>query len=376
MADAVQLRTKTKKKKPKITGGAIPSITAGGDVGRFSDIKSLIQDHSLFFDKLIQLIPAKFYLPNDAQDKPWFQGLSKAAKVEAKQKSIDNTKKSRRERLDPEKASKTTLDLLKESLENEKSKTKSVGFDAEGLAEEVDEKQTGFGNLEGDDRSVTYEELRQRLHRKIEELRAGRGGGVNVVKRDDRRERKDGKKRRRDEEQPRKGKDGKNECEEREEERDFAKEASEAAEGIQFGKLKLGGNEERDGKKKKKKRKLSKEEELERALRMEEEAKNDPEIAKKQAWKVAMERAKGKKVHDDPKKLKETIKREKKQHKKSAEKWKERVESLETKKQERQDKRKGNIKAKIDQKKMRKIEKREKKLMRPGFEGRKEGFIN
>ncbi|GAB2300968.1 hypothetical protein Dimus_035003 [Dionaea muscipula] len=77
---------------PSITGGATPSITTGGDVGRFSDIKPLIHDHSLFFDKLVELMPVKFYLPNDAQDKPWFQGLSKAAKVEAKQKSIDNTK--------------------------------------------------------------------------------------------------------------------------------------------------------------------------------------------------------------------------------------------------------------------------------------------
>ncbi|GAB2273592.1 hypothetical protein Dimus_008380, partial [Dionaea muscipula] len=83
----------------------------------------------------------------------------------------------------------------------------------------------------------------------------------------------------------------------------------------------------------------------------------------KQAWKVAMERAKGKKVHDDPKKLKESTKREKKLHKKSVEKLKERVQNVETKKQERQGKRKENIKAKIDQKKMREIEKRGKKLM-------------
>jgi len=35
-----------------------------------------------------------------------------------------------------------------------------------------------------------------------------------------------------------------------------------------------------------------------------------------------------------------------------------------------------NIKDRIHQKKMRRIEKREKKLMRPGFEGKKEGYIN
>ena len=85
-----------------------------------------MKDHANFFDKIVELIPAKFYLPSNEDDKPWFQGLSKAAKAEAKLKSIENTKKSRRDRLDPEKSSKTTLDLLKESLESEKSEKKSV----------------------------------------------------------------------------------------------------------------------------------------------------------------------------------------------------------------------------------------------------------
>ncbi|KAK1580877.1 hypothetical protein Q3G72_000910 [Acer saccharum] len=70
------------------------------------DLKSIIDQNSLYFDKLVELIPAKFYLPVDELEKPWFQGLSK-----------------------------------------------------------------------GDNRSVTYEELRQRLHCEIEELRGGRNAG-------------------------------------------------------------------------------------------------------------------------------------------------------------------------------------------------------
>jgi hypothetical protein len=45
-------------------------------------------------------------------------------------------------------------------------------------------------------------------------------------------------------------------------------------------------------------------------------------------------------------------------------------------KAEKQQKRSKNIAGRIEQKKMRRIEKREKKLMRPGFEGPKQGYIN
>lgn len=118
---------------------------------------------------------------------------------------------------------------------------------------------------------------------------------------------------------------------------------------------------------------------MKRALELE-EAKKDPEtgeiIAKKHSWKAATERAMGNKVHDNPKLLKQSIQKDKRKHKKSVEKWKSRTETTQKMKHEKQEKRKGNIKAKIDRKKQMKIEKREKKLMRPGFEGRKEGFVN
>ncbi|XWS53727.1 hypothetical protein CRYUN_Cryun10bG0025400 [Craigia yunnanensis] len=241
------------------------------------DLKSIIHENALFFDKLVELIPARFYLP-DEKDKPWFQGLSKAEKASAKKQSRENIKKARRDRLDPEKSSKTTLDLLKENLEKEK---------------------------------------------------------FNQEKKD----------------------------------------VEEAAKELTFSHVKLG-DEEKHGKKK---RKLSKFKELENAMKLE-EAKKDPEkgevIAKKHSWKAAMDRAAGVKVHDDPKLLKHSIWKEKKRHQKNVEKWNERVETTEKLKAGKQQKRSENIADKIHQKKMRRIAKREKKLLRPGFEGRKEGFIN
>ncbi|KAJ6903741.1 hypothetical protein NC651_021042 [Populus alba x Populus x berolinensis] len=90
------------KKKQFLFGESDPDI----------DLKSLLHQHSLLFDKLIKLIPAKFYLPTDEKEKPWFHGLSKGAKASAKKEARENIKKARRERLDPEKSSATTLDLL------------------------------------------------------------------------------------------------------------------------------------------------------------------------------------------------------------------------------------------------------------------------
>nr|GLL31734.1 ribosomal RNA-processing protein 14-C [Ipomoea trifida] len=113
---------------------------------------------------------------------------------------------------------------------------------------------------------------------------------------------------------------------------------------IEFGKVKIG-----DGAKPK---------ELER---LEEVKEENPKVAEKQSWKAAADRAIGVKVHDNPRLLKESMNREKKRKEKSTEKWKERVESREK-----------LISGRIHEKK---IAQREKKLMRPGFEGRKEEFI-
>ncbi|XP_022740328.1 ribosomal RNA-processing protein 14-like [Durio zibethinus] len=329
------------------------------------DLKSMIHENALFFDKLVELIPARFYLP-DEKDKAWFQGLSKAEKASAKKQSRENIKKARRDRLDPEKSSKTTLDLLKENLEKEK-------LNQESDDEEIEVRPMMSDLDGGEERSVTYEELRQRLHRKIEELRGGRNnvGSHKGKKKNERNDKKGNvqKKRKRDNGAEEKKGATSNDMEKVE------KDVEEAAKELTFSHVKLG-DEEKHGKKK---RKLSTLKELENAMKLE-EARKDPErgevIAKKHSWKAAMDRAAGIKVHDDPKLLKQSIQKERKRHQKNVEKWNERVETTEKLKAEKQQKRSENIADKIHQKKMRRIAKREKKLLRPGFEGRKEGFIN
>ncbi|CAA0400776.1 unnamed protein product [Arabidopsis thaliana] len=365
-----------------------------------SEMDFKTHQHTEFFDKLIELTPARFYLPDETERK-WYPGLSKAQKARAKKKTNDNLKKAKRDKLDPEKSALTTLDLLKEKIEKErlasqkqKLKKKQADLREQKLEQEKsgtelpdddskketdnnrlnddDSKEETDNNRQKDDRSVTYEELRERLHRKIDELKGGRGGS-DRPRSNERRKKNLPNKRKRDTvseektvEEIKSADKGKGKLD-----------VEEAAKDLTFGYVKIDDDEEH--RKEKKKRRLSKARELERAMKLE-AAKKDPEkgdvIAKKHSWKAATSRAAGIKVHDDPKLLKQSIHKDKKRQEKNAEKWKERIEGQQKFKVEKQQKRSGNIADRIEQNKMRKIAKREKKLLRPGFEGRKEGFIN
>ncbi|RWW00566.1 hypothetical protein GW17_00036465, partial [Ensete ventricosum] len=320
--------------------------------------------------------------------------LSKAAKAAVKAESRDNIKEARRVRLDPAQSS-TTLDLLKRSIEAEKSAadTSDEEEDEEDEDEDEDEGEIGSESMTevenplpviSDNRSVTYEELRQRLHRRIEELRSGRNTRPLLIKNRPEREKKKNRNKKKKKEEDASTSQGKRKRDENETREKGKKKKSEKAErdrgdavapDITFGQVKIGGEDEH----RRKRRKLSKQQELERAKKLE-DSKKDPDkglmVSKKHSWNAAVSRAAGMKVHDDPKLLKESMKKEKKRQQKHAEKWEERIKNTEKTRAEKQKSRAENIKERIKQKKMRRIEKREKKLMRPGFEGRKEGYIN
>ncbi|KAK3026901.1 hypothetical protein RJ639_041370 [Escallonia herrerae] len=353
---------KKKKQSHQTAAAAAPPPTTATTS---DDLRTLIHSHAAFFDRLVELIPAKFYL-DSSDSKPYFQGLSKAAKASAKLQTKQNLKLARRQRLDPDKSQSSTLDLLKRNIEKENTNG-GENDDIDVVNDDADISTKPITDLDGDKKSVTYEELQQRLHSKLEALRANRGQGKRsmVEKRDNY-----VKKRKRSDDfggggGDRGGNLGKSEDE-------IEKDAAEAAKGVEFGRVRLNDGIGVVGKKR---RKGGKAAELERA-RVLQEAKSDPVVAKKESWKAAVSRAAGVKVHDDPRILKESIKKERKRHEKNASKWKERVESRDKVKVEKQQKRAGNIADRAEQKKARKIAKREKKLMRPGFEGRKEGYIN
>ncbi|XP_073277785.1 uncharacterized protein [Primulina huaijiensis] len=303
------------------------------------DMESLVHSHTEFFDHLIELIPAKFYQAKDEDSKPWYQGLSKAAKASLKHQSKQNMKLARRQRFDPE------------------SKASSSAPNQDSLVNVEEDLDAGQQN-----QSVTYEELRQKLRRKIEVMRGNRGASSDDKKIDNRNVKNDGKKRKRGDESAG-GVAGK------------VVESEDGEEIIEYGKVRLGDDEELKNRRKKKKGKLSKVKELERAQRLQEVKREKSGVADRESWMAATSRAMGVKVHDNSRLIKESIKREKRKKEKSSEKWKERLEAQDKVKEHRQQKRKDNIEGRIKEKKTRKISKREKKLMRPGFEGRKGSYI-
>ncbi|KAL6899554.1 hypothetical protein ACP4OV_006212 [Aristida adscensionis] len=355
-----------------------------------------VHGHALFFDALVQLIPPRFYLSTGDEDRPWYQGLSKAAKAAMKAQSRANIKAARRARLDPTAPPSSTLDLLKKSVadqaaeeegeegddsheESEESGEEASSEDDDDDADEEeeedgDEMEVAPAAVVSEDRSVTYEELRERLHRRIAELRGNRCTRPEFLNKPKKDKDKKGK--------GKKAKKGKDEGKKRKRE-----DGAEDADGNEGKKTKKEAEEKpdimyanvfvdpKDARRRKKRRIKNKKKALEQAKRLQ-EAKQDPEKAKKIAWDTAKRRAAGEKVHDDPKLIKESLKKDQKRQQKHAVQWKERQKTVDKQKQEKQKKRTENIRERAHQKKMRKIEKREKKLMRPGFEGRKDGYIN
>nr|XP_043605934.1 ribosomal RNA-processing protein 14-like [Erigeron canadensis] len=331
-----------------------------------TDLKTLIHDNAQFFDKLIELIPAKFYLPVDEDSKTWVQGLSKVKRASMKQQTRQNIKQSRRDRLDPEKSQTTTLDLLKKNIG--KAGKGSDDDDDDDEEEEIEIKVkpiTGFDGESSNSKSVTYEELQQRLHQKLEMLRSNRGQGKRTMRMNEIRESGDFTDKKRKREDRVSGNDSKGAS-------GSGKGKEKIETDFEFGKVKLGDEDESKNKKMKKGSKVK---ELEKAQKLKEARKENPVVATKHSWKAATDKAMGVKVHDDPRLLKRSLQKEKKRREKSAGKWKDRVETQDKLREEKQAKRRGNIEERANQKKARKIAKREKKLMRPGFEGRKEGYI-
>jgi len=94
--------------------------------------------------------------------------------------------------------------------------------------------------------------------------------------------------------------------------------------------------------------------------RMEFLEKTNPEEAKKlkaeHAWEKALAHSEGKKVNDNPDKIKASIKASERRTKKSKDSWKKRDAQVSEKKDEKQRKRSGNLKDRVDKKKARKIE--------------------
>ncbi|ODN01742.1 Surfeit locus protein 6 [Orchesella cincta] len=241
--------------------------------------------------------------------------------------------------------------------------------------------------LEHTERATSYQELKERLHRKIAEL----AQKPNVVKR----EKKQKKKlKRKEEAKTNKGKklisqtaaaaggtgaeDSTVKQESSTEKTPLMKKPVVKSNGeIVYSKFDFISNEARNGvsssaatsgKNKKTKVNLTAEELLKKAQKHESQIsklatqgkKSEAvSLAESQKWETALKRADGQKVRDDAYLLKKTIKKQEKQKQLTKKKWKERVEHVEQQKEQRQQKRQTNIESRRDDKK-----KRVKKLQR------------
>ena len=83
-------------------------------------LEDRVKGHSDFFDRLVELIPAKYYVP-DEQNPEWSKfNKSKSAKAAAKQAAKENSKKALRAKLNPVNAQSTL----------EKIRSKELGLSA------------------------------------------------------------------------------------------------------------------------------------------------------------------------------------------------------------------------------------------------------
>ncbi|PRW58169.1 surfeit locus 6-like protein [Chlorella sorokiniana] len=396
---------------------------------------SALRAHSRFFDHLVDLVPAKYYL-DSGEDKVNLKYLKKSARDEAKAAFKQQYKAAKRAKLDPEQA-KGTVQLQREAAERAKERQQNgaahsdseeedgdsgedSGSEGEGRAQQHQQAQRGeqqqgaVGRLAiPKGKPPSREELQQRLQAKLEEMRKARKAEEQQQKARDAKQWRDKslqEGRRKvargalhqpkaagskpslaagaapgGAQQPQKGQAQGQQGQQQQGQQQQqgggkgGKRQREEEGGLTFNKLDFGTEPRHQ---KKRQRKQSKQQLLEAAQAKQSaaaelagSADGKAQLAK-EAWGAALQRAKGDKVLDDPRLLKRSLKKEAKLKAKKAQVWQERLKAQSEQQQAKQQKRRDNIDTRIKAKQDKKKQKRENKLLRAGFEGRKQGFID
>ncbi|KXZ43523.1 hypothetical protein GPECTOR_88g466 [Gonium pectorale] len=392
-----------------------------------------VVEHARFFDHLVELVPAKYYYDDDfAKVNP--RHLAKAAREAYRAELKQKKKELKRDKLDPNKMA-TTLAIQRQKSQAAQpgaaggGHAPDVGPSTSGRGKQPAEAgkppkgPKGKGGAAADagtdaganagtaaglqlqlsGAALSRDELLERLHKKMEEARQRRKASgetaaqakewrtnalkSNVAeKQQQQQQQQKGGKRKAEDSRPEggaagkqaggkegaKGQQGQAAKKARQEEQPAGADAD-----FKFARIEVDeGGRKGHGAKRPPKQVLLKQAEAHKAeleaLAGTEEGKVKAQAA---AWKAALSRAGGEKVLDDPKLLRRSLKRESKRKEKHSKAWQERVATQQEAQAARQAKRTDNLaarrQAKVDARKA----KREKKLLRPGFEGRKEGFI-
>lgn len=368
-----------------------------------------LQEHARFFDHLVELVPAKHYYDDEHQHLNT-RFLAKAAREAAKEEMKAQYKLNKRSKLDPDQAA-TALDL-----QRRKTQAGTSGRAGEegpstsqptvpGKGQQQRQEQGAGLKLQLSGASLSRQELLERLHKKIEDARERRKAAAETAEkakewrqkalqdnvRDKQQQQQQQAKHAKQQQQQqagnkRKAQDGPGTAaggaQQQQPDAKRPKQQQQQQRGdeadLKFPRLDVdeGSGHGAHGRKRPPKAVLLKQAEARKA-ELAEAATTEEGKAKVQgdAWRAALARAKGEKVLDDPKLLRRSLKREAKRKEKNTKAWKERSAVQKDVMQQRQAKRKGNLDARRQVKFDNKKAKREKKLLRPGFEGRKEGFI-
>lgn len=74
------------------------------------DYRQQLKSYSHFFNRLVEMVPAKYYLENPHEDQMQIKYMKKSVQADAKKERKEAAKKRKREKLDPDRA-QTALDV-------------------------------------------------------------------------------------------------------------------------------------------------------------------------------------------------------------------------------------------------------------------------
>ncbi|KAK3741783.1 hypothetical protein QZH41_001559 [Actinostola sp. cb2023] len=326
-----------------------------------SELQHRQKKHSAYFNSLVRLVPAKFYLPDDDEEKSnkFYKNRGKAA---PKQIIKEASRKAKKKRLDPNQ-SKNVIDL------QEQQETANDESDKSDSEDDGNNNSQGFSVEKVPSGKIA--DLRARLHERIELLQGKRraiGDSDQHSKRPKKKmksEIKSHKKKMNEISQNKQDQSNTNTAR-----ISSGKKVINDQGEIVFSKfdfMERGKNPKHGSKMRNYKNLIAKAETRKKKI---EELKGQDvnkakEMEERHAWKSAIEKAEGNKVKDDPKLLKKSLKRKEKLKTKSKKQWDARKDHQNKQMEDKQKRRQKNLKERAEAKKGKKGGKGKKH--RPGF---------
>lgn len=321
-----------------------------------SELQNRLKEHSTYFNSLVRLIPAKFYLPDDEEEKSnkYHKNRGKAA---PKQEIKEASRKAKKKRLDPNHA-KNVVELQEQP--------ETVDNDSDGSDSEDDGNNNSRRFSVEKVPSGKISDLRARLHERLQVMQGKRKPtSEKHSKRPMKKmksEVKSDNKKMNEISQTKKDKASKDR-------RPLtgSKVTNDQGEVVfsKFDFMERSKNPKHGSKARNYKNLIAKAET--RQKKIEElkgtDANKARELVEKHAWRAALEKAEGNKIKDDPKLLKKSLKRKEKMKARSKKQWDERKDQQNKQMADKQKRRQKNLKERAEGKK----KKGGKGKHKPGF---------